>query len=289
MLRTARPHQWVKNVFVLAPVVFAKSVFDPAVWVGATLAFVSFCLLAAAVYTINDLADVEDDRRHPVKRYRPIAAGRVSESAAKALLVGLVVTGLGLACLGPLSFVLTVAGYFVMNLAYSFKLKDIAYLDVSIISAGFVLRVLAGGFATGIVVSNYLFVCTALLALFLGFGKRRHELAVASASGKTRASLKKYSERGLDVSLRVTAFLTIAVYLAYTLDSNTIAFFQSDRLWLTTAFVGLGVWRFLYLVQSRPKAESPTQEMVGDGAFVAIMLGWIVVVMWIVYNLAPRT
>lgn len=288
LIRTIRPHQWVKNVFVLAPVVFATKLFDPVLLTNAGAAFFVFCLLAGAVYTINDLADVAADRLHPVKRHRPIASGRVPEGVARWFAYLLVAFSLGGAAFISPWFALVAASYFALNVAYTMKLKHIAYLDVSCISAGFVLRVLGGGFATRIEVSWYLFVCTALLALFLGFGKRRHELTTASAkAGKQRTALEGYSKRGLDVALTVTALLTTAVYLRYTTDPATLVFFKASTLWPTTLFVILGQWRFLHIVRYRPKAESPTQEMLSDGPMVGIVLLWVVVVGFLVYHLQP--
>jgi 4-hydroxybenzoate polyprenyltransferase len=186
------------------------------------------------------------------------------------------------------AFAAVAAGYFALNVAYTMKLKHVPYLDVGCIAAGFVLRVLGGGVATGIEVSWYLFVCTALLALFLGFGKRRHELTTASAkAGKQRLALEGYTKRGLDLALTVTATLTIGTYLRYTLDEATLEFFRAKTLWPTTLFVVLGVWRFLHIVRYRPKAESPTQEMISDGPMVGIVLVWIVVIGWLVYHLQP--
>jgi len=288
LVKTVRPHQWVKNVFVLAPVFFAKDLFDPSLLTRAIGAFGVFCLLAGAVYTINDLTDAEADKHHPVKRHRPIASGRVTMQAARALAIVLVVFGLAGAFYGPLPFFFIASGYFVMNLAYSFKLKQYAYVDVALIATGFVLRVVGGGFGTHIHVSGYLVLCTALLALFLGFGKRRHELAAAAARAKAqRAALTGYSATGLDAALGVTGIATVGTYLAYTLDADTQAFFGSGSLYLTTIFVVLAVLRFLYLVRSRPNAESPTQEMLRDGPFVGFVLVWVGVVVWIVYNLRP--
>ncbi len=288
LIRTIRPHQWVKNVFVLAPVVFATKVFDIGLLTNAALAFFAFCLLAGAVYTINDLADVEADRLHPVKRHRPIASGRVPERVARIFAYFLVGISLFVGFFMSPGFAVVAAAYFGLNVAYTMKLKHVAYLDVACIATGFVLRVLGGGFATDIRVTWYLFACTALLAFFLGFGKRRHELTTASAkAGKQRLALDGYSKRGLDVALIVTAFLTIATYLTYTLDSETLRFFKADTLWPTTIFVVLGVWRFLHIVRYRPKAESPTQEMLSDGPMVGIVLLWIGVIGWLVYHLQP--
>ncbi len=289
VIKTVRPHQWVKNVFVLAPVVFAKEVFDPLLLTRAAGAFLVFCLLAGAVYTLNDLMDVEADRQHPVKRHRPIASGRVPSGFAWGLLVVLVVGALAGAWVGSTGYLIVAASYFVLNVAYSLKLKSVAYLDVGCIAAGFVLRVVGGGQATHISVSSYLLVCTLLLALFLGFGKRRHELAAAGhgKAAKQRAALESYTKSGLDIALAVTGLATVATYLAYTLDATTKAFFKTEWLWVSTAFVVLGVGRFLQLVRSRPKAESPTQEMLRDGPFVGIVLLWVALVMWVVYHLRP--
>ncbi len=288
VVRTVRPHQWVKNVFVLAPVVFAKEVFDAKLLENATSAFFVFCLLAGAVYAMNDLADIEADRKHPVKRYRPIASGRVAPAVARALAAVLVLGSLVWAYKLQPAFAVVAAVYFAQNVAYSFKLKHVAYLDVGFIAAGFVLRVMGGGYATQTAVSSYLLLCTLLLALFLGFGKRRHELsAAAGKAALQRAALEQYSERGLDLALALTGLATVATYLVYTLDPRTEAFFHTAHLWWSSAFVLLGVGRFLQLVKSRPKSESPTQEMLHDGPFVAIVLFWVVLVMWVVYRLKP--
>jgi 4-hydroxybenzoate polyprenyltransferase len=287
--RMVRPHQWVKNVFVLAPVVFAKEVFALDLLFRAAAAFGVFCLLAGAVYALNDLADVEADRLHPVKRYRPIASGRVPIDWVKPI-VGILI-GVALVAAVWLDYGFAAVGllYFAQNIAYTKRLKHIAYLDVACIAFGFVLRVLAGGLATGIQLSFYLIACTALLALFLGFGKRRHEFAAAERSGRQRLALESYSERGLDLALTLTAVATIGTYLAYTLDEHTRAFFRSDWLWTSTLFVLLAVFRFLFIVRHRPKAESPTQAMLRDGPFVGILMGWVILVVWMVYQLRPAT
>lgn len=287
-VKTLRPHQWVKNLFVLAPVVFAKDIFNQEFLVRAFGAFGVFCLLASAVYTMNDIVDVESDRAHPIKRFRPIPSGRVPLGAAKVLAVALTLVAFAGAFYGPLAFAGVVVAYFLQNVAYSFKLKKVAYLDVTLIATGFVLRVAAGGFATRIHVSWYLLVCTALLALFLGFGKRRHELAQAARNAaKQRTALQAYSPRALTVALSVTGVATVATYVAYTLDPATREVFKTDWLWLTTANVVFGVLRFVQLVAGRPKAESPTQEMLRDVPFVLNLVVWVVIVIAIVYRLRP--
>lgn len=299
LLKTLRPHQWVKNIFVLAPIVFHKDVFihtplGPAlnliVTGRAAAATGVFCLLAGAVYTINDLVDVDADRVHPIKRERPIASGLVSEGAARALAVALVVLSIGLAYWLAPALALVACLYFAENLAYSFKLKKIAFLDVGLIAFGFVLRVLAGGIATRVHVSGYMLACTALLALFCGFGKRRHELALENA-GKQRAALEAYTARSLTIALAATGSATALTYIAYTLDPATRAAFNSNYLWLTAPFVAFGILRFLLLVSGRAgrglRAESPTQEMLRDVPFVLNVVIWAIVMMAIVYQLRP--
>lgn len=299
LIKTLRPHQWVKNAFVLAPIVFAKDVvistpvgkaLNLAVTGRALAAMTVFCLFAGAVYTINDLADVEADRVHPVKRDRPIASGEVPEGMAWLMAVLLVVISAGFGILLDWRFGLVAIFYFVQNLAYSFKLKKIAYLDVGLIALGFVLRVLAGGFATGTHVSYYMLACTALLALFFGFGKRRNELAGENA-GKQRAALEAYSPNVLNVALALTGGATVVVYVAYTLDKATQAFFQTQYLWLTAPFVVFGILRFLYLVSGRGgrglRSESPTQEVLSDVPSVLNVFMWVLIVFVIIYRLRP--
>jgi 4-hydroxybenzoate polyprenyltransferase len=284
--RTLRPHQWVKNLFVIAPVVFAKDLDKPEVILGAVTAFLVFCLLASAVYTLNDIVDAPADRVHPVKRNRPIASGLLPIGAARVLLVALLVVAFGGAIFLPRAFLAVAAAYFAQNVAYSLALKKVAYVDVACIAAGFVLRVLAGGFATQTHVSGYMIACTAFLALFLGFGKRRHELATANAE-KQRAALGQYSSRALFWALAITGVASVGAYLAYTLDHHTRTVFRSEWLWLTTVHPLFGVLRFLWLVKTRPSAESPTHEMLRDTPFVLNVVVWIIEVVVIVYRLRP--
>jgi decaprenyl-phosphate phosphoribosyltransferase len=286
MVRQVRPSQWVKNAFVLAPLVFAKHLTHPSVLLSAAGAFGVFCLLAGAVYTMNDLHDAEADRVHPVKRRRPIASGRVPVPVARVMVGVLLVIAFGGALLGPWQFAALAAAYFANNLAYTFFLKKVAYVDVGSIALGFVLRVLAGGYAIKTPVSWFMLACTALLALFLGFGKRRHEIAQIDA-GKQRAALEAYDPKILDICLGVTGLGAVAVYVAYTLDASTTQLFDSKWLWITAIHPVFGVIRFLQLVSGRPKAESPTQEMLRDVPFVLNLVLYVLEIVFIVYRLRP--
>jgi decaprenyl-phosphate phosphoribosyltransferase len=299
LIKTLRPHQWVKNVFVLAPMVFHKDVFVSTP-VGTALnldvtgralgATGVFCLLAGAVYTINDVLDIESDRMHAIKCLRPITSGAVPVRVAKAMAAMLVAASIGAAYVLAPALALVAVIYFAENALYSFRLKRVAFLDVAFIALGFVLRVVAGGIATGVHVSLYMLACTALLALFLGFGKRRHELASENA-GKQRAALEAYTASSLNVALAATGAATALTYIAYTLDPVTKAFFHSDHLWLTAPFTCFGIFRFLELVNGRAgrglRSESPTQEMLRDVPFVLNVVAWAIVVVAIVYQVRP--
>lgn len=300
LVKTLRPHQWVKNVFVLAPMFFHKDLFlhtaqGPALNLTVTVRALGatgvFCLLAGAVYTINDLVDVEADRIHPIKRNRPIASGQVPESVARSAAAALVAASLVFAYLISPALALVAFAYFAENVAYTFWLKKVAFLDVGFIALGFVLRVLAGGIATAVHVSGYLFACTALSALYLGFGKRRQELALENA-GKQRAALDAYTRSSLNFALVITGAATALMYVVYTLDPVTRAYFNSNYLWMTAPFVAYGIVRFMQLVSGRAgrglKAESPTQEMLRDVPWVLNLVVWVLVIVTIVYKLRPN-
>lgn len=270
LVRMMRPQQWVKNIFVLAPVVYAQELFDTRRVLGALAGVACFCLLASSVYVLNDLIDVEADRAHPVKKNRPIASGEVSEGIAKVALVVLAGGALSGAWLVDPLFLAAAGGYLVNNVAYSFGLKRVAYVDVISIAVGFELRVLAGAFAADVPPSVYMLVVTFLLATFLGLGKRMHELVLQETSGSSssRKVLQQYSKGAVSVLLWVTGMATVAAYVIYTLDPHTRAHFGTDFLVATSVFALIGVLRFMHLVRSRPDAESPTEEMLRDVPFL---------------------
>jgi decaprenyl-phosphate phosphoribosyltransferase len=267
LIVTIRPQQWVKNVFVAAPLVFARHLGEPEFAIRTALAVLAFCALSGAVYAFNDVRDVEADRAHPKKRLRPVAAGELTKRAA--LIWASVLATAALAGCFVLSWKLGVfaALYLVQNIAYSVKLKHIAFVDVGLLATGFLLRVLAGAAAIDVRASGWLLVCTALLATFLGLGKRAHELAWAARTGQaeqTRAALAGYSLPVLRVAMLALAVITCTAYIAYTLDPHTVRFFGSDRLVYSAPFVALGILRFLMLALWRPTDDSPTEAMLKD-------------------------
>jgi decaprenyl-phosphate phosphoribosyltransferase len=288
LLRTVRPHQWVKNGFVLAPLVFSRHLLDVPYAVRGGLAFLAFCLLSGAVYAFNDVRDVEADRAHPIKRRRPIAAGALSERAALIAAGALAVAGLGLAFALDWRAGVAATVYLGQNLAYSLSLKHVAFVDVALIASGFLLRVLAGAYAIRVPASPWLLICTALLALFLALGKRAHELAAAQAAGRevaeTRAALAGYRLPVVRFAMLGLGALTSAAYLLYTLDAHTVAFFGTDRLAASAPFPALGIARFLQLAVWRPRPDSPTEAMLRDPVFLAIVGAWTGVVVYFVYR-----
>ena len=297
--QTMRPQQWVKNVFVLVPLVFAgpellsQHRLSAAIVARVLLATLCFCLASSATYVLNDLLDAEADRAHPVKRLRPIAAGVLSQARAKRWLVALLGANAALTALigawaGATNalFCGVIAGYFAQNLAYSLGLKRVAYLDAGIIATGFLLRVLAGSAAAPVPASHWLLACTALLAMFLALGKRKHEVITSDASH--RANLKVYRVGHLNVALGLLAVLTAVAYLFYTLDPLTAARFHTRHLPWTTPFGVFGLWRFSRLLDARDTAHSPTERMLRDGPFLINLAVGTAVVALLIYGGLPQ-
>jgi len=285
LLVSLRPHQWTKNLVVLAALAFSKHLFDdPDAVVRAGAAFAAFCALSGAVYVVNDLADLERDRLHPVKRARPIASGALPVPAARAAAAALF--GLGLVAawaLGP-GFLLCALAYVALNLAYSFGLKNVVILDVLAIAIGFVLRAVAGAVAIQVVFSEWLIVCTLLLALFLALAKRRHELVTLEDAAGHRSSLAEYSPYLLDQMIAVVTASCLTAYAFYTLAPETVEKYRTDRLALTIPFVIYGIFRYLYLVHRREQGGSPSDVLLTDRPLLAATVLWGLVVVLIVYT-----
>ncbi len=287
LLKTIRPHQWVKNVFVAAPLVFARHLTESDFLWRTVVAVLVFSLLSGAVYTFNDVHDVEADRAHPKKKDRPIAAGHLSEKAALTSAAILAIVALGGAFALSWKLGVVAAIYGAQNVAYSLRLKHVAFVDVGLIAFGFILRVLAGAFAIDVPASGWLIACTALLALFLGFGKRGHELAWAEKSGATkttRAALSGYSLASLRIAMYVLAAATCAAYVAYTLDAHTMAMFGSEELVFSAPFVALGILRFLSLALWSPTDESPTEAMLKDPWFLLALVAAVGTILYVIYG-----
>jgi decaprenyl-phosphate phosphoribosyltransferase len=287
LIRTIRPHQWVKNVFVGAALVFAHRLESPHDVARTAAAILAFCLLSGAVYCFNDVRDVEADRLHPTKKHRPIASGELSERAALIWAGVLAVIALGGCLVLSPRLALIAAAYLVQNVLYSIKLKHVAFIDVALITSGFLLRVLAGAAAIDVPASRWILLCTALLASFLGLGKRAHELAWAERTGQagaTRAALAGYRIPVVRVLMAVLGILTCASYVAYTIAPRTIEAFGTDKLVYSAPFVAIGVIRFLFLALWYPKDDPPTEAMLKDPYFLADLVLAAATVLYIIYG-----
>jgi len=285
LTRSLRPVQWVKNFFVLAPLVFAGQLEDRTALARGLAMFAAFCLASSAVYLVNDIRDREADRRHPLKRHRPIASGALPVPVATAAAVVLLAASAVLVYpLGAAAS--TVLGlYAALNFLYSAGLKHVVILDVMIVALGFVLRVLAGGFAVRVGVSSWLLLCTIFLALFLAFSKRRHELVLLSenASGQRRV-LDDYSPAFLDQMINVVTAASVVSYALYAVAPETTARFHSEWLIYTVPLVLFGIFRYLYLIYQAPEQRNPTEAILTDGPFLTNLVLWGLAVLWIVYG-----
>jgi len=287
LVLTMRPRQWVKNVFVAAPLVFARHLTDPMYVLRSCLAVLAFCALSGAVYAFNDVHDCEADRLHPTKRLRPIARGDLSERAAL-ISAGLLAVGALAGCLVLGWELATIAAlYLVENLAYSLGLKKIAFVDVALIASGFLLRVLAGATAIAVPASRWLLLCTALIALFLGLGKRAHELTWATNHRRahtTRAALAGYRIEVVRATMLALAPITCGAFVAYTLSPRTVEFFGTTRLVYVAPFVALGLVRFLLLAVWRPSDAPPTDAMLRDPWFLLNLGGATATTLYAIYG-----
>ncbi len=283
-LRALRPIQWVKNVFVLAPVVFAQRLTEGDALARAGLVFVVFCAAASAVYLWNDLRDRDEDRKHPLKRHRPIASGAVSLTVATVGALLLAITALGLAAYLGLSVAILVAVYLMVNLLYAGGLKHVVVLDVMAVASGYVIRVEAGAQAIPVDVSRWLVLCTIFLALFLVLSKRRHELLLLQGdAGAHRAVLSHYSPEFLDQMMNVVTPSTVVAYALYAVDDDTVARFGSDLLVWTVPLVLFGIFRYLYLVYQVRAAKNPTETVVTDVPSVINIALWGAVVLYLTW------
>lgn len=279
-----RPTQWSKNLVVFAALIFAKHLFNRADVLLVSVGFLAFCLTASAAYVMNDLRDCERDRQHPLKSLRPLPAGRVRRSTAVALSGVLLTTGLVLALALGLGFGTLVILYFVLQVAYTFWLKELVILDVMGIAAGFVIRAAAGGVVIGVPVSPWLIICTFLLALFLGFSKRRHELILLEGRATDhRASLKEYSPYFLDQMIAVVTASTVVAYAIWTVSPEIREKLGTEKLYLTIPFVLFGIFRYLYLVHQREEGGNPTQLLLTDRPLLVDVLLWIVTAAVLLY------
>lgn len=289
ILKLIRPHQWLKNVFVLIPMFFGGSLLDPEDIRASVLTFLAYSFVASSVYCFNDINDVEADRRHPVKCKRPLASGAVSMGTAWMLMALMfVLAALMTALLGDRGHILKVGGvllfYYILNICYCAKLKQYAIVDVCIVAFGFVLRVLAGGFATDITLSKWLVLMTFLLTLFLSFAKRRDDVLRMNETGEPpRKNTIRYNLTFINQAITITASVTLVCYIMYTVSPEVVARLGSDLLYLTSVFVLLGLLRYMQITVVDKKSGDPTKMMLRDRFTQLVVVAWALTFMVLIY------
>jgi 4-hydroxybenzoate polyprenyltransferase len=285
LFASLRPHQWTKNLLVLAPLGLSKHLFELEPLLRALSAFGLFCALSGVVYLVNDVADVERDRLHPRKRLRPIASGALSPRAALVAAGVLGVSSLVASAFLGSAFAVVAGGYLALNLLYSFALKNVVIVDAISVSLGFVLRAVAGAVAIGVEFSDWVLICTILLALFLTLCKRRHEItSLSDAAADHRRILSEYSPHLLDQMIAVVTASCLTAYAVYTTAPDTVAKYKTTRLSLTIPFVLYGIFRYLYLVHRREQGGSPSEILLTDRPLLAAVALWGLALLVIVYT-----
>ncbi len=287
LVKTMRPKQWIKSIFVFAPLVFDVKLFDMNYLARTVAGFALLCAISGTVYIINDLADIEKDRQHPKKRNRPLASGRLSTGVAiiTAVLIPLVALPLGF-LLDPV-FAVILLGYLLMQIAYSFWLKDVVIIDVMVIAAGFVLRVAAGvPLVAAERFSPWLYICMTLGALLIGFGKRRHELVLLKDNANMhRQSLEDYNLPLLDQAINIVTSSTLVAYALYTFSAEGLP--SNHVMMLTIPFVLYGLFRYLYLIHVKGVGGAPEEIVLSDRPFQATLMLWGLSVVTVMYFLRP--
>ena len=285
ILKILRPHQWVKNTFIFIPLFFGGSLFDMADWTSSLVAFVAFSFAASAIYSINDIVDVEADKKHPKKCKRPIAAGLVSKRQASLLAIILAIAALALPfLLNNWMLSVVIALYLAMNLCYCIRLKHYAIIDVCIVALGFVMRIVAGGVATDIVLSRWIVMMTFLLTLFLSFAKRRDDVLIMNETGMApRKNTSRYNLTFINQAITITGGVMLVCYIMYTVSPEVIERFNSPNLYMTSFFVILGLLRYIQLTVVDERSGEPTRLVLSDRLIQLIIAGWIISFAIIIY------
>lgn len=289
LFKLIRPHQWLKNVFVMIPMFFGGSLLDPSDIRASVITFFAFSFIASSVYCFNDIIDVDADRRHPVKCKRPIASGAISVKSAWALMALMFLLSAGMVCLldtytHVIQVGLVILVYYLLNILYCSKLKQYAIVDVCIIAFGFVLRVLAGGFATDIVLSKWIVLMTFLLTLFLSFAKRRDDVLRMNETGEPpRKNTIRYNLTFINQAITITASVTLVCYIMYTVSPEVVNRFHSDLLYLTSVFVLLGLLRYIQITVVDKKSGDPTKMMLRDRFTQCVVVVWALTFLVLIY------
>ncbi len=284
IFKSLRPQQWIKNFFIFAALIFSQNFFNLPLIARTVVAFIAFCIISSALYILNDLKDIEEDKRHPVKSKRPLASGRLKKSYAILSFFVLSALAFILAVTLNINFLIVTLVYFFLQIAYSFWLKHVVILDVFVIATGFLIRVVAGGLAIEVSLSSWLLICTILLALFLAMGKRRHELVLLDDKAKDhRPILEEYNPYFLDQMIAVVTASTVIAYCLYTISPETVDKFGTTNLLYTVPFVLYGIFRYLYLIHQRYEGGTPETLIIKDKPLLIDIFLWIGTAVFILY------
>lgn len=284
VLRLIRPRHWTKNLLVFAPLFFGRRILEPEALFPAVLAFLGFCLAASASYIINDVFDRESDRKHPVKKHRPLAGGAITVRTGITLSALLAAAGTGFVI--PLGETASawICGYLLLNLLYSWKLKHVPILDITIVSLGFLIRLGIGASAAGVTLSGWIIVLTFTLSLFLALDKRRDDVLIFnSTSNRVRKSVDGYNLEFVSHSMSIMASVTIVAYILYSISPEVQLKLGTEHLYLTGIFVILGILRYLQLAFVENRAGSPVDVVLGDRLIQLTLIGWIISLWFLVY------
>lgn len=281
-----RPAHWTKNAFLFAPLVFSKHLFDIEYVRAAGLAFIAFSLVSSSVYILNDIADRVADRAHPIKKNRPVASGAISVGQALIMLVIVALCASVFAIGLNVKFMFTAGIYFALNIAYSVGLKRVILVDVFVIAAGFMLRVLAGAFAIAVVISPWLILCTLFVSIFLAISKRRGELLLSTGyeAYDIRPVLRDYDLPLMDQLMTIAAAGMAISYALYTVADRTVAIFGTENLIFTTVFVLFGIFRYIFLVRKKMTDDNPAHLLITDSAMVINIFAWFLSCVAIIYS-----
>lgn len=283
-IKLIRVHHWVKNGFLFIPVFFAGELFDLHNIILLLGGFLSFSLTASAIYILNDYRDIESDKQHPTKSKRPLASGAISPKIALTMMVIFFLIGLGLAYYINTTFFFLVLIYFLLNLGYSMGLKNISIIDILILSSGFLLRTVAGGFIVVVPISQWLIIMIFLLALFMAFAKRRDDILIYMDSGKLmRKSIQEYNLDFVNSCITMISGVIIVAYLMYTISADVAERFKNDHIYFTAVFVVAGIMRYMQITFVKKESGSPTKILYRDRFIQLTLLGWILSFFAIIY------
>ena len=287
IIKVARPTHWLKNIFVILPVFFGGAILNTTQAISAALTFMSFSLAASAIYCLNDIIDVDADRAHNVKRHRPIASGAITIPQAYGMMAISLLASIVLMLLlpkGQANTITVIITYFLLNVAYCLKLKEYAIIDVCIVASGFVLRILAGGFATGVQLSKWIVLMTFLLTLFLAFAKRRDDVLKMNETGRApRKNTSRYNLTFINQAITITGTVMLVCYIMYTVSPEIIAQFGTDKLYLTSILVILALLRYLQIAVVDEKSGDPVKVVLSDRATQFILMAWVLSFLVLIY------